>query len=260
MENAAEALKMAFAVFVFVIALTLVFSVISQARATADAVFKLHDRDVSFYDELEGTTNLSSYRNNSYRTVGWSTVVPTIYRYKMENYGVTIIDEGSDNPGHIVARFSEKTEDVAQNYFKNKKNNISKDHVKYLNEHILKTVNSTPELKEYDDADNNSTSNSLYQLFFKLYKLDKANQDFGALWLNNDEYMVDRLDADLGEDENKEATFSSGKHKGLGLANKTSKNGKKYKNESFIEYFKTVETTKPNGDTDTIFEIIYVVQ
>lgn len=53
MENAADALKMAFAIFVFVIALSIVFSLIGHVKETADAVLFYTDK-TNFYEEKVG--------------------------------------------------------------------------------------------------------------------------------------------------------------------------------------------------------------
>jgi len=60
MENASDALKMAFAIFVFVIALTIVFSLISKVKETADAI--LVNSDKTTYYEWE-TGNLEERKN-----------------------------------------------------------------------------------------------------------------------------------------------------------------------------------------------------
>ena len=80
MENAAEALKLAFAVFVFVIALSVCISNFSLARETADIVLTRAD-ETSYY-EYEGTGN------TEYRIVGLETIIPTIYKYNKENYTI----------------------------------------------------------------------------------------------------------------------------------------------------------------------------
>lgn len=49
MENAADALKMAFAIFVFIMALSMVFSLISTIKETADEVLFITDK-TNFYD------------------------------------------------------------------------------------------------------------------------------------------------------------------------------------------------------------------
>lgn len=87
MENAADALKMAFAVFVFIIALSIVFSLISQAKQTADVVLERSDK-TNYYDWIE-----SNFADG--RTVGIDTVISTLKNYKNQNIYV-IIKEGND--------------------------------------------------------------------------------------------------------------------------------------------------------------------
>ena len=80
MENAAEALKLAFAVLIFVMALSTAMFMFSQARETADIVLGSSD-DQRYYEAIEtGTEN---------RIVGFETVIPTVYKYDKERYKVT---------------------------------------------------------------------------------------------------------------------------------------------------------------------------
>ena len=82
MENAADALRMAFAMFVFVLAIGIAFAVFSQARAVADIVL--------FYTD---NTNFEQYTeggNDTDRIVGLETVVPTIKRYIENNEGYSV--------------------------------------------------------------------------------------------------------------------------------------------------------------------------
>lgn len=80
MENAVEALKMAFGVFVFIMALSISISTFSLARETADIVLQSAD-ETAYYDYEEGT-------GAEYRTVGLETIIPTIYKYNKENYTI----------------------------------------------------------------------------------------------------------------------------------------------------------------------------
>ena len=82
MENSADALKIAFAILAFVIAITITFSVISQAKTTADYVFFYNDK-TNFYENLK-----SSDEN---RTVSVSEVISTLYRYYKESISVTVV-------------------------------------------------------------------------------------------------------------------------------------------------------------------------
>ena len=80
MESAAEALRLAFAVLVFVMALSIAMFMFSQARGTADIVLGSSD-DQRYYEAIEtGTEN---------RIVGFETVIPTVYKYDKERYKVT---------------------------------------------------------------------------------------------------------------------------------------------------------------------------
>ena len=106
MENAFEALKMAFAVIVFVIALAIAFSLLTQANATARQIFFGMDT-VTYLDN----TRVAGSESKGHRIVGLETIIPTIYRYSVENCGVTIIDK----EGNIIARYDLETENVASN-------------------------------------------------------------------------------------------------------------------------------------------------
>lgn len=87
MENSVDALKIAFAVMVFVIAITLSFQIISQAKSTADIVLYASDE-----------TNYYQYNdNNSEFEVDFSTVVATIYNYYTETMSVIVTDGAEEH-------------------------------------------------------------------------------------------------------------------------------------------------------------------
>lgn len=80
MESAAEALRLAFAVFIFVMALSVAMFMFSQARETAEIVLESSDKQ-RYYEPIEtGTEN---------RIVGFETVIPTVYKYDKERYKIT---------------------------------------------------------------------------------------------------------------------------------------------------------------------------
>lgn len=79
MENAADALKMAGAVLLFVIALSVVMTMFSKVRQTASAVIQTQD-ETSYYDYIEAT--------EKNRIVGMETILPTMYKYYKENYAI----------------------------------------------------------------------------------------------------------------------------------------------------------------------------
>ena len=89
MENAAEALKMAFGVLMLVLALTLCISSLSQAREAVDSIRTIKDRETSY-------TYLAS-ADDSTRIVGIETVVPTMYKAYKENFEVHFLKaDGTD--------------------------------------------------------------------------------------------------------------------------------------------------------------------
>ena len=79
MENMADALRMAFGVLVFVIALSITMNLVSQARATTNQIFNNMDR-ITYIEQDVRTTE-----DANHRIVGMETIIPTIYRYSVEN-------------------------------------------------------------------------------------------------------------------------------------------------------------------------------
>ena len=89
MENAVEALKIAFAVMMFCGALTLSISSFSTARSAATAIINMRDRETE-YTYVEPSDNFT-------RTVGVETIVPSMYRAYKENIEIYFFDK-SGNP------------------------------------------------------------------------------------------------------------------------------------------------------------------
>lgn len=79
MENAVEALKIAFAVMMFVVALSLSISSLSIANSAVDAIINLNDRETE-YTYVEPTS--------SNRTVGVETVVTSMYKAYQESFDI----------------------------------------------------------------------------------------------------------------------------------------------------------------------------
>ena len=88
MENAVEALKIAFAVMMFVMALSLSIFSLSQANVAVTSIIGLNDRETEYnYVEPSGNT----------RIVGVETIVPTMYKAYQENFEIYFLDS-SGNP------------------------------------------------------------------------------------------------------------------------------------------------------------------
>lgn len=97
MENAVEAIKIAFAVIVFVMALTVSMFTLTQVRATSDVVLYTED-ELNYYDFQEATN-----AGQENRIVGLETIIPTLYKYYKENYTV-VFREG--NYDYTTGQFS----------------------------------------------------------------------------------------------------------------------------------------------------------
>ena len=82
MENVAEAMKIAFGVLLFVVALTLSISCFSQANNSVTAIVNMRDRDTQIlYDQIKPSEGLT-------RIVGVETIVPTMYTALYENIDI----------------------------------------------------------------------------------------------------------------------------------------------------------------------------
>lgn len=88
MENATDALLIAFAVLVFIIALSVTLTTLVQAKSTADVVLFYSDRE-NFQTPLP---NDADNFEDGGRTVNVDTVIATIARCAKEKFSVKIID------------------------------------------------------------------------------------------------------------------------------------------------------------------------
>ena len=88
MENGVNALLIAFAVLIFVIAITITFVTISEARQAAQVVMYYSDREN--FQRLISTNENNSYQG---RTVEIDTVIATLTRCIREEFNVRIIDD-----------------------------------------------------------------------------------------------------------------------------------------------------------------------
>lgn len=96
MENAVDALKIAFGVLVFVIALTVAFALLSQAKATSDIMLFASDK-TNYY-------TYSDEPNEQGRIVGADVVISSLYRYYKESVVVRIVD------GNNTTEFNTETD------------------------------------------------------------------------------------------------------------------------------------------------------
>ncbi len=169
MENAVEALKMAFAVILLTLALALTMFLFSKARETADIVLKSAD-PTEYYDYIEFT----EADKTGNRIVGFETIIPTLYKYNKERYKVTFEKGDYNSNGSISNRQKLKIYETTTNpsswnngYIndfdgKDKNHNPSKSICSFdIAEEIQRGepwVGSNDEIKKHLDAIINGTS------------------------------------------------------------------------------------------------------
>ena len=93
MENAVQAIRMGFSMFIFALALTTSMYIFSICGNTAQAIVYYSD-EANYYDNIsiKGETT-------TVRKVGFDTVIPTLYRYYKENFSVKIYDKTTNTTG-----------------------------------------------------------------------------------------------------------------------------------------------------------------
>lgn len=102
MENAADALKMAFGVLIFVVAISLSVSTFSNARTTIDSIISYRDKTQDYvYVEKSNEKN---------RIVGIETVVPAMYKAYSENYRIEFYKKNAQGQEEKLILYKNKTQ------------------------------------------------------------------------------------------------------------------------------------------------------
>lgn len=109
MENAAEALKMAFGVLVFVLALSISVNAFSEARQISQTIINYRDReyDTTYVDE--NTYTDASGNLITQRVVSAETIIPTIYRAYKEHYKI-VFDFGTTYTDGLFKQLNQDTD------------------------------------------------------------------------------------------------------------------------------------------------------
>ena len=92
MENAVESIIIAFAVIVFVIALSLTTFMLSKAMTTTETLVYYSD-ETNYYQNIEIAENISDTDILTKRQVSIDTVINSLYRYYKENFMVRIYNK-----------------------------------------------------------------------------------------------------------------------------------------------------------------------
>lgn len=117
MENAADALKMAAWVLIFVVALSIIINAFGIARQTTDILISYNDNEY-YTDYVE--------QGNTERKVGYETIIPAIYRAYKENYKIIFLN----NDGTPMYFYENKNTKEQINYIDLEKQNVGNDPAK----------------------------------------------------------------------------------------------------------------------------------
>ncbi len=167
MDDAVQALLMAFAVLVFVIALSVSMMLIKEAQSTSDVLVQYSDL-TAFYDNIRlDETGVAETE----RVVGLDTVVPTLYRYYKENFCVKIYDGRNDS-------IKDEEKRLIQIFDVNIETNLRR---------AIVNTNATSSSTEKDLIRDNALK-EVYNVRGTRYCL------FGAPWLGSTETMKQRID------------------------------------------------------------------
>lgn len=178
MENASEALYMAFAVLIFVLALSISISSFSLARQTSQAVVELTDREYDYtYVSIGDTT----------REVGAETIVPALYRAYKENYIVIFFDKNGDPLNVYQKKVNRKYEST---------NEINLENEAIANQEKA-TLFIDCLLNGKLDGNFNNSKNLQGQGFYSIIEKKKFKEELGIYYIEDLKNEEDSTDDDL---------------------------------------------------------------
>ena len=90
MENGVEAIKMAFGIFIFVLAISISISCFGSAAQALQRIWQIQQSDESFVTDANGNyLNYIDFKiGDGTREVGVETIVPTMYKAYKENFAI----------------------------------------------------------------------------------------------------------------------------------------------------------------------------
>ncbi len=157
MENAVDALKIAFGILVFVIALTLAFMVFSQATQTSTKMLFASDK-TNYYTYSKEL----SEKELDGRLVGTDVVISSLYRYYKESVVVRVYDtDGTtllikDSAGNGVEFNTETDGGLSQRERKKRVNELIEKNSRTLTGTFLETFDEVKKSGKYIVEDDGS--------------------------------------------------------------------------------------------------------
>lgn len=218
MENAVEALKMAFAVMLLTLALSLSIAFFSKARSTSEIVLQSSDK-MAYYDYTRYDLPEDPSGN---RIVSYETIIPTLYKYNKERYKVVFkqgkYDSSTGTLSDVTPLPIYSTTTNPKNWNKN-----------YIN--------------DFDGTSNkDSTNPELRICSFDIIEETQRNEP----WIGNAEQVKLHLDAIFGGGEYK-IPFMTGDST-INYAN----NPLSKRNNKFVEQIGEITTTNTDENEDEV--------
>ena len=206
MENIADALKIVLGIMIFIVGLAVFFNMASQARETAKILISEIDRD-KYYNYYDVSYTPESLDSNGNRIVKIQDIIPAIYRYSQENYGITVVNKSGD----IVARFDLDTEIACNNWtvmsdnskykFINSTNKIFENVNLLAGAKKIKTVKvTTSSLNPSEDGSIKITNDGMEDLFKSIYKQTTSStirREYYCSWIGSSGWTAQRIDSDI---------------------------------------------------------------
>lgn len=244
MENAADALKMAAAILIFIIAIASSFSLFGTAKQTADSIIGMRDKQ-AYLDAAEldngilytSSTSIkgdetetditkeyvAGVTKNGDRVVKVDDVISTIYRYSKEKYGVTIVESS----GTVIARY----DSVTETHYINNWSIRTDDEKNKIASLIKKNLSN-----DYVEVKLDETK--LGELY--ILKDENNNTIYGENWRSNESTIREKINKDIEGTKYKNNGLT---YEGKGLLEKLT--GKK-----IIEVTNEIDQSKYLSDTN----------
>lgn len=171
MGDAAEAIKMAGFTLLFVTALSIAMITVMQGKRTSETIISYSDK-TKYYSTVEQT---QATDNRGNRIVNVYDIIPTLYRYKQEEY-IVLFEDSSRQPLQIFdgeTNITKKTNDYSKkisylNYNLEDKlqekwtrnNDTVKEHVDEIVKYLLNKYNDS---KKFTFIETIETTNDIYR-------------------------------------------------------------------------------------------------
>lgn len=197
MENAAEALKLAGFTLLFTAALAIAMTTVMQGKRTSETIISYSDK-TKYYSIVEQT----DATNGGNRIVSIYDIIPTLYRYKQEEY-IVLFENSSNQPLQIydgetninksdnlknISYLNYNLEDKLQENWKQNDNTVKghvDDVVKYLLENyktkdFIETIEITDDIyhnnagMSYEDTSNTEDEEDKREIRVIKYTLYKS--------------------------------------------------------------------------------------